>query len=57
MQDLIQEIIRGIGYLTLKLVTLGRYASGGSGDYLREGALGLVVVAVGFYLAYTLGSS
>ena len=58
MQELIEEAIRGIGYLTLKLVTLGRYArSGSDGDRLREGALGLVLVALGYYAAYTLGTA
>ena len=56
MQELIEEVIRGIGYLTLKLATLGRYAGGSNGDRLREGALGLVLVALGFYIAYSLGA-
>ncbi len=56
MQELIGELIRGIGYLALKAVTLGRYARSGSGDELVEGALGLVLVALGFYAAYRLGS-
>jgi len=57
MEVLIEEVIRGIGYLTLKLVTLGRYAGGGRGDRLREGALGLVLVGIGFYVGYTLVSA
>jgi len=57
MEVLIEEVIRGIGYLTLKLVTLGRYAGGGTGDRLREGALGLVLVGIGFYVGYTLVSA
>ena len=56
MQILIEELIRGVGYLTLKAVTLGRYARGSSGDSLLEGALGLVLVAFGVYLAYRFGS-
>ena len=56
MQELIGELIRGIGYLALKAVTLGRYASSGSGDELPEGALGLVLVALGFYVVYAFGS-
>ena len=47
MQILIEEVIRGIGYLTLKLVTLGRYTGGTSADHLHEGALGLALVAIG----------
>ena len=50
MQEIIEEVIRGIGYLSLKLVTRGRYAGGGSGDRLREGAFGLALVALGTYL-------
>ena len=57
MQELIEEIIRGIGYLTLKVVTRGRYAGGSAGDRLREGALGLGLVALGVYAAYALGSA
>jgi hypothetical protein len=57
MQELIEEVIRGIGYLALKLVTWGRYAGGGAGDRLREGALGLVLVAVGLYVLYSFGSA
>ena len=55
MQELIEEIIRGVGYLTLKLVTLGRYSGGSSGDRLREGALGLVLVVLCAYAAHVLG--
>ena len=54
MQILIEELIRGIGYLTLKAVTLGRYRSR-SGDSLLEGALGLVLVAFAVYVAYRFG--
>ena len=57
MQELIGELIRGIGYLALKAVTLGRYARSGSGDELPEGALGLVLVALGFYVVYAFGSA
>ncbi len=55
MQILIEEAIRGIGYITLKLVTLGRYKM--SSDGLLEGALGLVLVGIGFYVSYRFVSA
>ena len=57
MEMLLEEVIRGIGYLALKLLTLGRYAGRGSGDRLREVALGLVLVAGVVYAAYAFGSA
>jgi hypothetical protein len=57
MEALLEELIRGVGYLSLKVVTLGRYAGGSAGDRLREIALGLVLVAVGFYVAYRFGTA
>jgi hypothetical protein len=50
MQEIIEEVIRVIGYLSLKLVTFGRYAGGSSGDRLLEGAFGLALIALGTYL-------
>ena len=54
VEIIIEEVIRGIGYLSLKFVTLGRYAGGSSGDRLREVALGLALIALGTYLTLRL---
>jgi hypothetical protein len=56
MQDVIEELIRGVGYLALRLVTLGRYHGGRAGDRLPEGALGFVLVVALVYAAYALVS-
>ena len=50
MQEIIEEVIRGIGYLSFKLVTRGRYTGRSSGDRLREIAFGLALIAFGTYL-------
>ena len=50
MQELIGELVRWLGYLALRVVTLGRYAGGTSGDELREGAFGLVLIALVTYV-------
>jgi hypothetical protein len=54
MQDLVEELIRGIGYFALRLVTFGRYRGGGETDRLFEGALGFGIVGVAAYGIYTL---
>ena len=55
MQELIAELIRWLGYLVLRIVTLGRYAGGKTDDELREGAFGLVVIAAVMFAVYTIG--
>ena len=52
MQDVIEELIRGIGYFALRLVTLGRYR-GGCDSRLAEGAIGFGLVVVAAYLIYS----
>ena len=53
MQDFIEEMIRGVGYLSLRVVTLGRYR--GAGDSrLAEGAIGFGLVVVAAYLIYAV---
>jgi hypothetical protein len=54
MQVLIEALVRGIGYVTLRVVTGGRYAGGTSGDELREGALGLALIALVTYIVVAL---
>jgi len=56
MQDLIEELIRVIGHLALRVFTLGRYRGGVPSDRLPEGAIGLAVLAAVFYFAYALMS-
>ena len=56
LEIIIEEAIRGIGYLSLKFVTLGRYAGGSSGDRLLEIAFGLALIALGTYLMVRLSS-
>ena len=51
MQDVLEELIRWLGYLTRRLVTFGRYTGGSSGDRLRDGAFGLALIAVPTYAA------
>ena len=56
MQELIEEAIRWLGYVVLRLVTVGRYVGGSSSDRLPEGAVGLVVIAVGTYVVVKLST-
>lgn len=55
MQGLIEELIRGIGYASLWLVTLGRYRGGGEGNRLPEGAIGFAIVLAVAYAMYAAG--
>lgn len=56
MQDTIEELIRWLGYFTLRVSTLGRYRGGASSDRLPEGGVGLAVVVGLLGLAYALTS-
>jgi hypothetical protein len=53
MQDIIEGLIRGVGYLALRLVTFGRYRSSRD-SHLSEGAIGFGLVALFAYLLYAL---
>jgi hypothetical protein len=55
VQELIEELIRGVGYLALWLVTFGRYR-GSRDSRLSEGAIGFGFVALAVYLLYALRS-
>ena len=55
MQDVIEELIRGIGYGVLRLVTWGRYRGGRPTDRLFEGALGLGLILASAFVVYGLG--
>ena len=54
MQLLIEESIRGLGWIALKLATLGRYRGGREQDRLSEGAIGFGIVVGSAVLFYTL---
>lgn len=46
MDGLIEDFIRGLGWASLKVVTVGRYKSAGDASAgLFEGTLGLLIVA------------
>ena len=49
VDNLVDDVVRGVGYGVLKLVTLGRYRSGGNGLFL-EGCVGLLLLATGFFV-------
>ena len=51
MQDIIEELIRWLGYFGLRAVTIGRYSGGTEKDRLVEGASGLALIALMTYLA------
>jgi hypothetical protein len=54
MQDLIEEAIRGVGHVALRLGTLGRYRGGDASGYLVEGAVGFGLVLPVMYFACEL---
>jgi len=49
---MIEDLVRGFGWVTLKIVTAGRYASTGSSAELFEGTVGLLVLAGITWTAY-----
>ena len=55
MQGVIEELIRGVGYVALRLVTLGRYR-GGEDSRLAEGAIGFGLVVVVAYAIYAVAA-
>jgi hypothetical protein len=56
MQQLIEELIRGVGYVVLRLATFGRYRGGGETDRLAEGAIGFGLILAAGFVFYTLGT-
>ena len=50
MQQVIEEIIRWLGWSALKLMTFGRYKGGGPSDVVAEGGVGLAIIAAGMLL-------
>ncbi len=55
MQDVVEEMVRGLGWGALKMATLGRYRGGGQRDRLSEGAIGLAIVIASAYVFFVLG--
>ena len=51
VDNLVGDIVRGVGYGVLKIVTLGAYRSGGNGLFL-EGCVGLLLLATGFFVLH-----
>jgi hypothetical protein len=51
MQDILEELIRGVGYVALRVVTGGRYQSS-PGSHLAEGAIGFALLCGSAWLAY-----
>jgi hypothetical protein len=49
---MVEELVRGLGWVILKGLTGGRYASAGSGAELFEGTVGLLVLAGIIWLGY-----
>jgi hypothetical protein len=56
MQELIADLIRWVGYVVLRVVTLGRYTGGTTRDELNEGAFGLGLVALVSYVIYAIST-
>ena len=57
MEGLIEDTIQRIGWGFLKIISAGRYKSDyGQPTRLFEGALGLLLVAAMFAIAYALAS-
>lgn len=56
MPLVIEEAIRGLGYVVLKAVSGGRYRSQRDDGILLEGGLGLLVVAAAFYVFYSVNA-
>ena len=49
VEDVVEDIVRGVGYGVLKLVTCGTYRSGDNGLFL-EGSVGLLLLATLFFV-------
>lgn len=47
--DVVEDIVQGVGFGVLKLVTLGTYRSGDNGLFL-EGCVGLLLLAALFFV-------
>ena len=55
MQYIVEELVRGVGYVALRLLTFGRYR-GTADSRLAEGAIGFGLVCVAAYVIYAAGA-
>ena len=51
MQDVIEELIRGVGYVALRVLTFGRHRATAD-SRLAEGAIGFGLVCAVAYVIY-----
>ena len=49
---MVEDLIRGFGWVVLKVLTVGRYRSTGSSAELFEGTCGLLAIAAIMWSAY-----
>ena len=54
MQQIIEEVVRWLGFAILRAATLGRYRGGKDTDRLSEGAIGLGAVIGTAFLVFAL---
>lgn len=52
MQEVLEELVRGLGWIGLKVVTLGQYKSQGASARVFEGTMGLVILGGVAWAAY-----
>ena len=56
MQELIEELIRGLGYVLLRILTFGRYRTSPD-NRLLEGVVGFVLVIAVTCAIYAFGAA
>jgi hypothetical protein len=54
VEDVLQDLVRLVGYSALKLVTLGSYESRDDDGIFLEGCVGLFLLAAMFFLLHRL---
>jgi hypothetical protein len=54
MQSFIEDLVRLVGWVLLKLITVGKYKSDGRSSLLFEGTVGLLVMAAAVWIVYQL---
>jgi hypothetical protein len=57
MQSIIEDVIQGLGWSLLKLISLGTYKSSGTHARLFEGSVGLLAVVTISWTIYHWGLS
>lgn len=51
MQDIVEDVIRGLGFVLLRMITFGRYSRPDPEHRHVEGAVGLLAIALVAWLA------